>query len=285
MNFRKKMVVTCGSLVVLVMALMPLQAETPKIGVTLTGGMTYIAGGDLNTYVDSLKQSFTLIAKEFDATTKGEFKKMHTGFDLAGAVTIDFNKSFGLSLGSGWIQAAKGADTNVMTVSYAGEAMGSLTLDMTVRAIPVSLNAIYRLPVSDKISFTLSGGASYYFADFNHSIAVNLMSEVDSTDVKSSGHGLGVQAAAGLELALGKNIFLLANVEGRMAKISSFKGDVSQNGKVVSTGNTAYYYEQDGLGAIEFAKTKPTDPTYKNVRESKLDLSGVALRVGIKIAL
>jgi len=204
-------------------------------------------------------------------------------------------------LGTGYIRAWRGPEASRMTVERnPSPIISDLSLDMKIRAVPVYLGLRYDIPLAGNMGIFLKGCAGYYFAGYSR------LSREDLSGVEPGGYdwytyqedgrsgGFGFQAGAGFEYRLNRVLGFVIECSGRLAKISGFNVDYSDEysyGPSGSGSGTLYYYEyRDQVSGNWYPTTTvaenplPEDAMTRNVREAAFDLSGFAVKAGVKIS-
>ncbi|MGD0781618.1 MAG: outer membrane beta-barrel protein [Candidatus Aminicenantales bacterium] len=265
--------------------------SSQTIGLKLMGGGGYVLGGDLAKGVQG--QSDYLKA-EFGASQAYVFPK--TGWTGTGEILFYLGPQFAIGLGAGYEQHLQES-----AVSYSVEGIDvKETIKPAFNVIPVLCTLHLYFPVGSavKIDLFLGGGAYLTQLKWNSSYDIAVLG-LNGTDVyafDSHRTGYGAHAGLGLELALSSKLALVLDVTGRYARISGFVGDWTETGagdfwsfSDSGTGHAVYYYDWTVAGAtypqLEFRTDKPSGPGLANVREARLDLSGLTATVGFRINL
>jgi hypothetical protein len=262
------------------------------VSLKLAGGGSYALGGDL---AKGLQGQSDYLKAEFGAVDAYKFPKI--GWTGTGEILFNLSPQFAIGFSAGYEQHSQES-----AVSYSIEGIDvKETVKPAFNVIPVlgSLHLYFPIGSAVKIDFSLGGGAYFTQLNWNSSYLIGILG-LTGTDAYAFASkritGYGAQAGLGLELALSSKLALVLNVVGRYAKISGFVGDWTETGtgdfwSFMDSGSdhTVYYYDWTFAGAtyaqIEFRPDRPSGVGLTNVREAKLDLSGIAATIGIKINL
>ncbi len=265
--------------------------SSQTIGLKLTGGGGYALGGDL---ANGLQGQSDYLKAAFGATQAYSFPK--TGWTGTGEILFYLGSNFAVGLGAGYEQHVKES-----SVSYS---VAGIDVKETVKpafnVIPVlaSLHIYFPLGSSVKIDLWLGGGAYLTQLKWNSSYDLSILglTGTEAYTFSSKRTGYGAHAGLGLELALSSKLAFVLNVTGRYARISGFIGDWTEAGtgdfwSFADSGSdhAVYYYDWTTAGAtypqLEFRADKPSGSSVANVREARLDLSGLTATVGFRINL
>jgi opacity protein-like surface antigen len=262
------------------------------VALKLTGGMNYMLLGDWNDFMNGWTDYYKNGVYEKGGTVEGELKSIRWGLDFEGDVIINFNPRFGITIGSGYISGKKAPDAKKMTLYYPDETI-RVNHDMKISAIPVKIGVYYCLFRSSKFRFFLSGGIGYYFAKISEVYKNQWDGSWSHENQSAKGEEIGFHGGMGLELDIFKNIAIVVEGYGRYAKIKDLTGERDWSmsfGPSDSRKGGLYYFDLDIpsyglLPYIEISSGTPGGLNRRNVRRATVDLSGFAVRIGVKIRL
>jgi hypothetical protein len=275
------------TILLLFSALLPAQ----KFAVSFSGGMGYFAGGDLAT---GLQGENAYRSDGFNVDTGFTIPK--TGLNFAGEVIFYPWKNFGIGLGMEYQKTAK--------ESRIGFTIGSIdateTITPEVRAMPITLNLHYLIPLSSKLKVSISAGAGYYLTTLKYNYAsefgIGAQRESETYAFQAKKGAIGCQGGLGLEFALSGRLAIVFNASGRYASISPFENGTWSNSRSGSFGEFStsgsddafwiYDWLQNGktYSRLAFQDIAPTGQQgMSNVRKAKIDLTGFAATLGLKI--
>jgi opacity protein-like surface antigen len=255
----------------------------PGFSLRLYGGLNYLKGGDLNTglkgFCDSAIDEYSTIGYSHS----GEYQDMHWGAAAGGELVFQFSPNFGLGVGVGYSQAAKSSAitlTRNQTDTYIFKPRAS--------AVPIRVEAIFFLPLSDVFRISLSAGPEYYLASVRADIRREYPAAWSEWNQEADGQAVGFQGGIGLEIRLSSRISLLIEGKGRYAKIKEFKGTnifSTDSGYQEKQEGTLYYwidnYTFKPFPYIFVESSFPSDPWQQDARKAEVDFSGGSIQGGI----
>ena len=274
--------------VLFVMSMIPVVLFAQGWSLQVSGQYGFIRYGDYNNYVDYWNANH-------DASLYPRMEKINS---MAGAgieVTKQMSR-FQVGIGVGYLA--------LETIDYQSGVMESKTnpeVDLKHTANTTFVQVLGRYDVLRFGSMTAyaGGGISYYLTNLTfdegqagyltysdlHDITRN-----SQTDMEANRFGLN--GFLGMEYLLSKRISLALRFTGRLAKIGGFVG--TQNWDEVDIGPTktitisetrgAYLvYSESDDGSISYTP-REDGPWLSGEREGKLDLSGIGIEIGVRIA-
>jgi hypothetical protein len=176
---------------------------------------------------------------------------------------------------------------------------GTWNVKTSVAVLPLVLKVHYARPLTKTIMLTAGLGPGIYFCSFNYALDFvgGYMGATDQNWTETlAAHKttFGVEGEVGLEIPLAKKIFAEVNIGGRFAKLSEFTGDYSTVGKdefgpwdYKSNAGYLFFYDyvRNGKAYREFGITDSPNPNYPNFQRGTINLSGVYVSAGIRVAL
>jgi len=267
---------------------LPAISKAEKFALKLSGGTNYLLMGDINKGIKGISDGWSDFAGSFGGYVQGEAKPLHLSCDLEGTVIINLTPKIGIGFGIGYIRG-----TRTSEITSSGSFEGSLTNNLKIRAIPFRLGVFYTLPMRERINVVFNAGVGMYFAqcDFERQPMSNPPRLGESAVyLKSSSEGLGFHGGVGFEFRIASHLSFLFEGQGRYAKIAGFEGTRTAM-YPSSIEGTLYYYEETTLAGkysiIDICTSKPSGGVdgISNVREARVDFSGMTFLAGIKIKL
>jgi len=264
-----------------------------RLGFKLYGGWGTLDGGDLNSGSEGIWSALkALLLEAPGVTAAGEFAPVHSGVDVGGDLLLEFSRSFGISLGAGYVRSSR---TSLMSFSgdLSPHSRATNNADVRADAVRLSLQARYVLPTTSGLSVVFHAGPDLYLAGIRSRVFLVLDgSEYWIVDSQADGMGLGLQGGVGLEYDLNSHLGFFLEAVGRYADFAGFDGKSTMGlfgtESFTSTG-TLYYWDYvssiQNNAEILCYSASPNNPNYKNVREAKIDFSGISLRLGAVIRL
>lgn len=261
------------------------------IGLKLMGGGGYGLGGDL---ASGLQGQNDYLKAQFGATQSYAFPK--TGWTGTGEILFYLGSRFAIGVGAGYEQHVKESSVSYLVGGI--DVKETLKPDFNVIPILGSLHFFFPLGSAVKVDFFLGGGAYRTQLKWNSSYDISILglSGTDAYTFDAKRTGYGAHAGLGLELALSSKLAVVLNVTGRYARVSGFIGDWTETGtgdfwsfSDSGSDHAVYYYDWTSAGTtypqIEFRADKPAGSNLTNVREARLDLSGLTATIGFRINL
>ncbi len=266
-------------------------SEESQIGFSMKvhGGMSYLFSNDINDHL----QATTDYWNDRGVDVEGEFDLMQNGIEFGGEFIVNLTPHIGIGLGGGYMQASSESTVNNVWFGYSYQD----TARPKVTVIPLTLSAYFDLPLAKRLSFAVQAGLGYYLGTFSWDYSYE--SELD--DFKENWEGksnaLGFHGGLGFEFNFSSRIALFVEGFGRYAKLKALKGDYTfeetffgYQGQGSIDEATLWYYEWRSsltgnyYPTLEFNDEKPEETSFlKNVREGEFDLTGISVRVGIRI--
>ncbi len=269
------------------------QDSYKKFTLKVSGGYGSISGGDLTAVADGLNEQLSDIARLAGASTSGEIKNAKWGPEFEGEFVYSFTERWGIGLGVGYIRKSIESGAELQIGTYARV---SFEWEPVYKAVPITLNGYYNLPVTSKMNAYVKGGVGYYFATWDYHIrqenellGITVWEENEGTAKDS---GFGFQGGLGFEYSLSDSVALFLEGTGRYVNLKNWDVEnVYRNalGTDRETGTFWYVeeYEEDTgkyYPNLELSDEEPSDPDYRNVRKVEISFSGVVFKVGVKFS-
>jgi hypothetical protein len=255
----------------------------PGFSLRLYGGLHYLTGGDLNTGLKGFCDSAIYDYSKSGYSHSGEYQDMNWGAEAGGELVFQFSRHFGLGVGAGYSQAAKSS-----AITFTGSQTDTFIFKPEASAIPIRVELIYFLPLSDVFRISLSAGPEYYLASVRADIRREFPTWWSEWNQEADGQGVGFQGGIALEIRLSSRISLLLEGKGRYAKIKELKGTniyKSSSGYQEKQEGTLYYWTDNytfkPFPVIFVESSIPSEPWQQDVRKAEVDFSGGSVRGGI----
>ncbi|MFQ6082673.1 MAG: SH3 domain-containing protein [Candidatus Aminicenantia bacterium] len=262
-------------------------------GVKFSGGMGYLSGGDINTY---LKSQVDYWDDRTNVNVDGEFKPVHIGFDLKGEVIVNFTPQLGMGFGVGYLSASKESTVENTWGTWFPTTYED-TAKQKVSAIPITFSVYFGLPMGDMMSLTANAGIGYYLGtvNWNYNYESDDGLEKYKESWKGKSNALGLHGGLGLEFNFSPNMAFVIEGVGRYAQLKGLTGDLDweqdffgshSNGTEKDVTLWSFDWRSTVTGKeypwLGFDDDKPGGSNLSNVREAKINLSSVSVRAGIK---
>jgi len=264
----------------------------PRFSIRLGGGAAYATLGDLGLGIAGQESYLRDEYGELD----GSYETPKLGSSFGGELLYALSPRFSLGLGAGYARHAKASQ-----VTYAiGFIDVRERINPRLTLIPLELNLHMAIPLGRSFAFDLFAGPGYYWASFDYEFRMDLdllgMSGYDVYTFKSRRGTVGFQAGLGFEVALGSRLALVLNAVGRYARLSDFQGDWTEEGggdfweySDSGDGDAMWYYgwtyEDKKYDQVAFQAEKPFGSLVSDVRPARIDLTGIAVFLSLKIRL
>lgn len=270
-------------------------ALKPRFAIRLTGGLGYIGAGDFNQMLLDWNDTMNKVAPIYSSAVNTTYETLHTGLDSGLEVEVWLSERSGLTLGTGWLDVSKSNNDIQLT---SADWRDLRTRDTEFRSIPVSLGGFYSLPIGRRLTLRGEAGLDFHFVRWKDRLTwlyngSYIQKVLDDLDMNSS--GLGGHISVTMEYELSKRFALLVELRGRYARIGGLKGDWTNtvnDSPWQPREATLYTYEMQSVTLGTWysftwpAFNPPKEAAdLKNVREAVMDLSGFALRAGIRVRL
>lgn len=244
--------------------------------VKVSVGFNHIAAAEINHGIRGVVDYYKFILSRWGHYFDREVEPFHSGFDFGADAIYNINSHIGVGLGLSYVQWGNKSWLSLKEPQYARR------LDSTprVKAYPVRLGAFVTLPVFRNINVTFNAGPSYYFVHYKYNMSYRPYALI----LKASGQGWGFHGGAGLELEWNSRSTLFIEYQGRYAKLNNFEGVEEEvigafRDKVEGP---LLYIAGEGLPTL-IGIFNEAPHWYDTVRKANFDLSGFAVRVGVKV--
>jgi len=277
-------------LVLLVGTCPGIKAGELKFGLRLSGGMAYFNLGDVNASIRGRVDYFKEESKKAGYPLSGDLQSLHFGLDAGVDLFLFLNPRLAFSLGSGYIAGSAGKGGQGLTIQETSETIHT-TNELRVQAIPITLGVYYFFPLGSDLRLYAGAGASYYATKFKNSNKGDTEYGYWVDYQEDNGYGVGMSGSLGFEFNVAPAVAVFLEGSGQFAKIGNFEG----KGEYTSTFDhetwtgKLYYYESyewwtdRWYPTLDTLPEKPAESWMRNIREGIVDLSGFALRAGLRI--
>lgn len=255
-------------------------AAAPSVAFAVSSGANYLGGGDLNTGLKGITDYYGAV---LGAAPTPEPGSLHLTYILGAEVSFAVVPSLWLGLGADFF---RGEHSNLAEYGT-GEVPDVLTAAARVRAIPLKLSLTYYFDPR----IYLKAGVGWYPVKTGYTYRFERGEDWVEWVGDATANGLGAQVAVGGEWELYPSVFLFAEGDVRLAKVSGFEG---QN---ITTNSEGQTYTEDGSLWIFNVRASP-DKTYpalfirsgqpaeggvEDARLAAVSLTGASLRLGVRI--
>jgi len=272
------------------------QDSTKGFSLKITGGCGTMATGDYNAFGKDFEQYLDDLIplieswNGFQVSRTGEFKKINMGSEFEGEIIMDLSGTFGIGFGVGYV--SRSSDSK-MGLSIDDLGSLSYSIEPTISFTPINLSLYLFPPVAPAMDVYLYGGFGYYMGKFTAISKMVTDGYWEKSESELKDKGLGFHAGAGLEFNVAPKVAVFIEGKGRYCKLKSWEGDstlTDSDGWTGSESGTMWYYEARDYdtgkwySTIALQEDKPSeDNDIRNIREFEANLSGISLRIGIRI--
>lgn len=260
------------------------------------GGWTVI--GDMNTHLGSLDQRYIGLPGVSGGFAKLE--KYFSDWEVELKIEIRSRLSFGIATSS--IFQRKNSSTLFAETESELGFDTRVVVEPEIRvSMPLSLRAYYSVYSSDRLKVFAGGGVSWYAARMKEAYLFNAIYPLSGVyynnrywDVRNS-RAAGLVGGGGLEFRIVRGVSFVAEAQARYVKISGLKGTVRYetnygSGLTIRESGTLHFFSMSNYYDLDIMLpmrlfSDVAAGVEEVQRKAILNLSGVALRAGIKVGL
>ena len=332
----KKNAVFCFFCVFLFM----MKVEASSLSLKITGGMSWIGGGDLNRHLRGWKDYFqdrNVKPYSYDFNVGELHLWWEGGLEMVYSLSPRFQMGLGLEYLDGSTEGEMSSSVEYeMDYVNSSQDFGTISLEerriqrprYQLRAIPLNFTLYYCFPFSTEGRAFIGLGAGYYFGKLNYRedyqydfdykddnvLSGSLLSFVDRYETsgvyaeEARARSLGLHGKAGLCYRVYKNFHFVVEIMGRWASLENWEGNKRdafdwdhtwgfwganrENGSSDEEHSGKLWmvkFRSDVTGKsyprFVFSEEEPLFSSYSEGKPARIDLSGISLRVGIRIGL
>jgi hypothetical protein len=257
-------------------------SDQGRMSLFFSAGGIYSSIGDLNNGTQGLAD---LYAYQLGIPADKAAGTLHFAFQYGGEINFPLARQFFLCAGLEYY-----GSTSQTIISYP-QGLSASTLKVTpeFRAIPIKIGFVFY--PADFLYFKI--GAAYAFARAAYAYRFDQGAFWQDWSGEATGGALGFFGAIGLDLKITQTFSVIVEAAGQSLSISGLTGtgtfqDSTLSAPVTETGKLYSYNGQItpvNIYPLVFLRSKtPSEGGVANAREAVLDLSGLALKAGIKIS-
>jgi len=270
-----------------------------RFSLKLSGGARYAVVGDLNECLDSFNQRADICGKVAEVANWAS--------DWEVELRMRLSSRFSLGLASSGFFNKKNQSSIFF---YGGAVVDPETTKSDSRiefipeieaAMPLGLSLYYSLYSGSRMNVLVNLGLGWYTGKMSDNYIASYFQSDGKTyfgtyyQSVENNFSLGFQGGLGLEYGFTDELALVVEVQGRFARIGSLKGKecAMTNGSLSEKTGTLYYCKWAWFGSgpwypvISVSESPPEGGigSFKDVREARLDLSGFAMRIGLRVRI
>ncbi|OGD18077.1 MAG: hypothetical protein A2W03_14500 [Candidatus Aminicenantes bacterium RBG_16_63_16] len=251
-----------------------------RASVSLWYGGRYAVVGDLNDGAEGMADYF---ASQLGVKKSSDVGSVHFGRSFGAEYRRPLVGGLAAAVGAGYFSAERSS-----TLGYEGRPTTTRFLTTpSVRAIPVSLSLLF-YPVP---GIYVKAGAELAFAHCEYLYRFEDGAASREWEGKANAIGLGYELAGGLERVVAGRVSVFAEAGYRKLRVGGLEGEeiYRESGKTdVATEGNLYFSRSAVPGGSTVAEVliQPAIPGGTGVveaRKAELSLSGLSLRIGLKI--
>jgi hypothetical protein len=275
-----------------VFAMVATAAHPQTVSLKLTGGLTWINGGDYNLGLSGQNR----LLGDTLSSLSGAYLPLNNGFHGQVEIIHNLNPHLAVGLGGGYYRVSREG-----RVTGGGLILGvPFSLDSAVTAkvsvIPFFINLHYLALVVSRLSLDVFAGPVFNVVQFNYvNASSTTLLAAQTTETFTASHtAVGGQAGVGLNFEIIKGVSFVAEGCYRYAKVKDFQGNWSRLGtsslgpvsQTSSVSDMWFYrlnvgstYDQFG-----FFDSIPQGSSISGARRAEIDLSGFNASAGFKFS-
>jgi len=252
-----------------------------RLSLTFSGGAGYHFLGDIKNGLEGWNDLWHL---KWRSILEGEFRPFHWGSEFGVELAARLKPNFSIGFETGILGASRESRRTVKYDDTYSRDVSDETLRLAVRAIPLIANGTLLLFPGKYLSVSAGIGLGVCLGSMDWRFSSVSKENGGSYEVNWTGHTLSpmVQLRAEIELKVREGFSIILETAGRFARLSGLRGRLDEDGE--STEDAYFWYDTWAYHDMFFSPENMT-ATDKNVRKGVADLSGISLRMGLKVRL
>jgi hypothetical protein len=251
-----------------------------RFAIEISGGGGFIAGGDPNEAVQGLADFYQA---RFGLAPDGRVGSARLGPSAGVSMDYWFHPRVGVGAAVEFVYAGD----EVMLAYRGGGTSAALEIVPEIDAVPVRAH----LALAPGQGVVLKAGLEYHFARCRYLYRLTQSGARTEWTGSARAGGFGLYASASLERPVAGPLFVFGELAARRAGISGFEGTATlttPDGAAVNEEGPLYFYTErvgpDATATLLFVREqRPGGPGISAARLARLDFSGAALRVGLRV--
>lgn len=255
-------------------------ASLPPVEIYLSGGGGLFSPGDLNTGARGLADFY---GDYFGADPDGEISPLDKHLVFSGDIAVSVHPKISLGIGADYLDGKK-----TSRISYIRGLNESIYASRPeIRALPVRAFVLYSI----SSHFYVKIGMEYCFTRCRYFYRLEEENFWQQWRGEARANGVGALGGFGMALDLSSLVGFYFEVDGRYAKIDSFRGTdryEDSTGLTSAENGKMYYYTAEVTGGKSFSllyirSRTPSEPGVVEPREASVNFSGLSLKAGLRI--
>ncbi len=273
----------------------PGQVPAGAFSLRISAGCGFAGFGDLNEAGKGHNARFEDLAGLWSFTKSGEIALPRVGPDFDAEILLRVARRLEIGLGGGFL-SRPGRESEV-AMRQASSGAGSLVRwTVAASAIPLTVNAYYRVPVSARVSGFLKAGLGCYFASlrftsYRQSELLGVQTW-DRTTSRARDVGLGFQGGLVVEYGLSRALSCFAEGTMRFVNLKDWTVEYTYSSpSLTDVQRTASCWSAEESNSdtgrdyhvFVFSDQELTGFSYQGVRKARIDFSGWSLQAGLRL--
>lgn len=283
------------SIIFVFLFVIPLHAQDSyqKFNLKISGGYGTISGGDVQSMTDGLNDLLADASALGGFTVTDTLENVKWGTDFEGEFVFNIDKNFGVGLGVEYIRRT---NDSLAAIEFGALTRLSISWEPVYTAMPIKLSGYYRLPLGSNMSAYTKAGVGYYSAKIAYTIRQEEellgIAVYEQQDGEAKDKGIGFHGGLGLEMRVAQNVAFFVEGTGRYVNLKDWDVDntsTSSSGTHFDTGQFWYaeeYNPESGkfYESLFLFREEPDDPGLRNARKAEISLSGLTIKMGLKVS-
>lgn len=292
---RKKAIFLIMLIMCVFFLVIPIHAQDSyqKFNLKISGGYGTTTTGDVQAMTDGINDLLADAAALGGFTVTDTLENVKWGSEFEGEFVFNFSKKFGVGLGVEYIRRT---NDSLGAIEFGALTRLSLSWEPVYTATPIKLSGYYRLPFGSNMNAYLKAGVGYYSAKIAYTIRneEELLGIVvyEQQDGEAKDNGLGFHGGLGWEMRVAQNVAFFVEGTGRYVNLKDWDVEnttTSSSGKHFETGkfwHAEEYNPESGkfYASLFLFKEEPDDPGLRNARKAEISLSGLTMKLGVKVS-
>ncbi len=275
----------------------PGQVPAGAFSLRISAGCGFAGFGDLSEAGKGHNARLEDLAALWGFEKSGDIALPRVGPDFSAEILLRIARRLDVGLGGGLL--SRMSRESEVSVRHASSGAGKLVRwTASASAIPLTLNAYYRVSVSERIGVLIKAGLGCYFLrlrfeSYGQSELLGVRTWGRTTS-RANDYAPGFQTGFALEYGLSKIFSCFAEGSWRFVDFKDWSVEYTTSSATgTDVPRTGSGWAAEGLDydagrsypVFMFSDREPTGSSYRDVRKAGIDFSGWSLQAGIRIRL
>ncbi len=261
-------------------------SEAADFSIVLAGSANYCFLRDINRGTDGYLDYWSDLLSLGGGLANKNREPVHLVMNYSLDLVLPTRSDYKLVIGAGYMRANNRSD--VMITYTDGTPETSALVETAVEAVPIKLCLLREFPLGRSVNAFVEGGVGIYITRFTS----RYRPAGPGNSHLQTAHSIGVGAlyGVGLEIKAFRNVSLVLEGKGNYARIGHLNGTRQSSGSTLPDEEKgALYFENRTYIPPDAERTYPIIMIEENrsegdgIRRARVDLSGFAISVGLKI--